>query len=89
MDFNGKADPFVTVYTTADHREESRVVHKTLAPSWNDTCWLFVQEPSTQQLRLEVRDIDFFNFKVRFLPSSLFSGFICKERQAKEKKIQK
>ena len=40
------------------------MVHKTLAPKWNEELHVLVQEPTSQLLRVEMFDHDTFNLKV-------------------------
>lgn len=53
----GKSDPFVELFTTADHRCRTKVVKRSLAPVWSETFYLPVLEKD-QVLRCELFDHD-------------------------------
>lgn len=64
MDTLGKSDPFVEMWTTTEHVEKTTVKKRTLAPVWNETLFVLVQEPRTQSLRVEMFDWDAINLTV-------------------------
>lgn len=43
----------------------TKVAHNTLTPKWDEQLHVLVQEPTTQQLRVEMFDYDTVNVKVR------------------------
>jgi Ca2+-dependent lipid-binding protein len=51
---------------------ETKVVKNTLAPAWEETFYILVQEPTTQMLKLELYDYDTISIKV-LLPVSPMS----------------
>lgn len=63
VDALGSADAFVTVFTTAHIHEKTSIKKNSLNPAWNETLWLMVQEPSTQNLYVVVKDVDMVNIK--------------------------
>jgi hypothetical protein len=56
-DLNGKSDPYVRVIQSRN-QYTSKVIEKTLNPTWNETFTLAVANPATEMLIVEVYDKD-------------------------------
>ncbi len=54
----GKSDPF-TVLTLTEQTFRTKVVPKTLDPTWNETFEILIHDPAVQVLELEIFDEDF------------------------------
>ncbi len=54
----GKSDPFV-VLTLTEQTFQTKVIPKTLDPTWNESFEILIHDPAVQQLELEVFDEDF------------------------------
>lgn len=63
VDALGSADAFAEVFTTAHVREKTKTKKNSLSPKWDETLWLMVQEPLTQNLYVVVKDVDLVNFR--------------------------
>lgn len=74
QDVGGKADPFVQLQTRVQDLEKTEHKKNTLTPVWNERKWLMVQEPQTQDLRVELFDWDRINAK-ELLTINLLKGF--------------
>lgn len=59
----GSADPFVCMWSNPQRKVETKVVKNTLAPAWEETFYILVQEPTTQMLKLELYDYDTISIK--------------------------
>ncbi|GAX85501.1 hypothetical protein CEUSTIGMA_g12917.t1, partial [Chlamydomonas eustigma] len=60
-DLNGYSDPFVQLSTDGQYRPETKVVKKNLNPVWEQSFWLLVQEPKSQNMNISVFDKDLFS----------------------------
>jgi len=60
------SDPIASLTTDGQYIVETKQVKKTLEPVWNETFWLLVQEPLSQEMRVTVSDKDLFSFKDSF-----------------------
>lgn len=61
-DMGGTSDPVVEVFTEVNRKFKTKVVKANLKPKWHDEVkYLFVQEPRSQYLRVNVYDIDIIN----------------------------
>ena len=60
------SDPIASLTTDGQYVVETKQVKKTLEPVWNETFWLLVQEPLSQEMRVTVSDKDLFSFKDSF-----------------------
>ncbi|KAJ9532490.1 hypothetical protein QJQ45_010556 [Haematococcus lacustris] len=59
----GSADPLVELSTDGKQVVSSRTIKNSLTPQWDETFWLLVQEPRSQELKVSVYDRDFFSAK--------------------------
>jgi len=66
---HGTADPFVSMWTNPQRKIETKIVRNTLTPEWGETCFMLIQEPTTQVVKVEVYDWDAISLK------ELGSGF--------------
>jgi len=57
------SDPFISMWSNPERRVETRVIKNTLAPEWEETFHILVQEPGTQKLKIELYDYDAVNIK--------------------------
>lgn len=74
MDKMGKSDPFLEFFTDAKRVLKTHTKKNTLAPVWNETHYLMVQEPTSQSLRWEMFDVDIINVKQMFKSVNVFKG---------------
>jgi len=63
MDRNGRSDPFVELDAQPAVVHATRIVAKTLAPVWNETMYVLIQEPKTQAVRVACFDHDAVNVR--------------------------
>lgn len=59
----GLSDPEVSLFTEVKRQVTTSVKKNTLNPEWDETFYLFVQEPMTQNLYVTVNDVDMVNLK--------------------------
>lgn len=52
------SDPYVELTTDGRYTAKTKVMKKTVNPSWNQTFWLLVQEPQSQEMQVTVSDYD-------------------------------
>ncbi|KAL3909507.1 MAG: hypothetical protein SGPRY_009399, partial [Prymnesium sp.] len=45
-DWNGKSDPYVSIYTTDGQMAKTSVIRRNLNPVWNETLRLNISDPS-------------------------------------------
>ncbi|KAJ9533893.1 hypothetical protein QJQ45_026980 [Haematococcus lacustris] len=72
----GSADPLVELSTDGKQVVSSRTIKNSLTPQWDETFWLLVQEPRSQELKVSVYDRDFFSAKVQ-APPPLAARRLC------------
>lgn len=61
-DMGGTSDPVVEVFTEINRKFKTKVIKSNLNPRWQgEVKYLFVQEPRSQYLRVNVYDVDVIN----------------------------